>query len=141
MKRRALLGTTIAVSTMLTGCLNSSRTGFILNRVLLSEVSSATRSSDEVEIIIKQNGDEIHSSSHDRPIDQPSERTPVMVDDGFPNERGSIKVTVQSDTDSYETKFDTNIFQDYDGYCIDIHVMLWGDTVSINTFDEPYKCQ
>lgn len=140
MKRRALLGTTIAVSTMLTGCLNRSRTGFILNRVLLSEVSSATRPSDEIEIIIKQNGSNIHSSSHNRPIEQPSDRTPVVIADGFPNERGRIEVTVQLDTDTYETKFDTNILQNYDGYCIDIHVMLWDNRVNVSIFDEPYEC-
>jgi len=146
MRRRALLGTSAVAVTSLTGCIERFQNGYILNHLILSEVSGIDHETDQegttdnIELIVECGGEAVHTSTHVRPIEQPSENEPVLVSDEFPDERCKISVTVQSTTNTLERTFETSMFEDYDGYCIDIHVMLWGDQISIELFDSPYGC-
>jgi len=146
MRRRALLGTSAVAITSLTGCIGRFQNGYILNRLILSEVSGIDQETDQeevadnIEIIVECDGEEVHTSTHARPIEQPSENEPVVVSDEFPDERCKIDITVQSENTTLESAFETSIFKEYDGYCIDIHVLMWGDRISTEIFDSPYDC-
>ncbi|ELZ41047.1 hypothetical protein C472_01232 [Halorubrum tebenquichense DSM 14210] len=117
-----------------------------MNHLLLSEVSETDReagqerSAGDVEILVECGGEAVHASTHTRPIEQPPEDEPVIVSDEFPDERRRIEVTVQSGENTLERAFETSIFEEYDGYCIDVHVMLWGDRMSAELFGSPYDC-
>ena len=146
MRRRALLGTSAVAVTSLTGCIERFQNGYILNQLILSEVSDTDHETDEekptddMEIIVECDGEVVHTSTHARPIEQPSENEPVIVSDEFPDERHKIDVTVQSANNTHEKSFETSIFEESDGYCIDIHVTLWGDRISAEIFGSPYDC-
>lgn len=146
MRRRALLGTSVAAVTSLTGCLERFQSGYILNHLIISEVSGTDyetdrdEPTDDVEILVECGGEVVHTSTHTRPIEQPSENEPVIISDEFPDERHEIDLTVQSGNNTLEKTFEIGIFEDYEGYCIDIHVMLWEDRLSAEIFDAPYDC-
>ena len=90
MRRQAVLGTSDVAITSLTGCIGRFQNGYILNRLVLSEISGRDQETDQeeiadnVEIIVECDGEEVHTSTHARPIEQPSEREPVVVPMNFP---------------------------------------------------------
>jgi len=142
MDRRSLLGTSAVALVSVTGCLDRLQNGYSINKLGLveSEGIADDEGADEVEIVVEIGNETVHSSTHERPVDQPSENEALIVSDEFPDERDEIHVTVHTGDVSDESAFDTGIFDDPDGYCIDIVVHLVGSIIRIDMVGEPYSC-
>lgn len=141
MDRRSLLGGSAVALVSVTGCVDRLQSGFFLNHLFLAKLGGlGDDGGDVVEIIVEMGDEIVHTSTHGRPIEQPSENEPLLVSDEFPDERNEIHLTVTSGDIIYENTYDTNIFEDHDGYCIDLVIYLQGDAISSARFGPPYEC-
>jgi len=142
MDRRSLLGTSAVALVSVTGCLDRLQNGYSINNLGLveSEGIADDEGADEVEIVVEIGDETVHTSTHQRPVDQPSENEALIVSDEFPDERDEIHVTVHTGDASDQSTFDTGILDDPDGYCVDILVELAGNIIRTDIFGEPYSC-
>ena len=142
MDRRSLLGTSTVALVSVTGCLDRLQNGYLINNLGLVESEGIVNDegADEVEIVVEIGDETVHTSTHERPVDQPSENEALIISDEFPDKRDEIHVTVHTGDASEESTFDTGIFDDPDKYCIDIIVHLVGNVIRIDVIGEPYSC-
>ncbi len=109
MKRRALLGSAVALTALGGGCTvlsEDSRAGVVLTHVELGNADDEARTFD---VVVRHDGEIVHWSTHELGVSEDSDE--VVEIDG-PDERGHVEVDVRVDGQWASTDFDTD---EYDG--------------------------